>query len=358
MRRGIRTVKMRGLWIHPRSGLPYYRTRRGGKTRLVALPAELPHDHPDFIAAWAAAARGTDAPAAPKAGTLASSWSAALDSEMAATVSDSYRRILERHAKAICAEVGHVRIGAVQTKHIRANVTAARDQSGRLKTWRFWGRYCVSRGWLDSNPAEGARKDTRKSAGHPTWTRDDIAAFRAAYPIGSSPRAIMELCYWTGARISDVVSIGPQHARGTDGVLAFRQIKTDDMAYVPWTSDLPAYAAELDRDRQLCMQSIAHMAGGNTFLQTQAGRPRSSKSAGQDIAAACRAIGLELSAHGLRKARSATLAEHGATTLQIASWTGHRSLSEIERYTREMNRRKSVVRAELETNPAKNGNHR
>ena len=62
MRRGVRSIRLKGLWIHPRSGLPYHRTRRGGKTVLTPLPPDLPHDHPDFLAAFSAAARGTEAP--------------------------------------------------------------------------------------------------------------------------------------------------------------------------------------------------------------------------------------------------------------------------------------------------------
>ena len=38
-------------------------------------------------------------------------------------------------------------------------------------------------------------------------------------------------------------------------------------------------------------------------------------------------------AHGLRKAALRRLAEHGGTTKEIAAISGHKSLSEIERYT-------------------------
>ena len=38
--------------------------------------------------------------------------------------------------------------------------------------------------------------------------------------------------------------------------------------------------------------------------------------------------------HGLRKAAARRLAEAGATPHQIAAVTGHRSLEEIERYTK------------------------
>lgn len=43
----------------------------------------------------------------------------------------------------------------------------------------------------------------------------------------------------------------------------------------------------------------------------------------------------ELSMHGLRKAAARLLAEAGRTAYEIASITGHKTLLEIERYTRE-----------------------
>ena len=199
---------------------------------------------------------------------------------------------------------------------------------------------------------------TKAGDGHPTWRRAEIEAFRAAYAIGTSPRAIMELAFWTGARISDVVAIGPQHV-GRDGVLAFRQCKTGGLAFVPWSCALPAYARGMAADRDLCRAALAHIATGLTFLQTAHGRARSHKAAGHVLAEACRAIGLERGAHGLRKARAVALAEAGATTSQIGAWTGHRSLSEIAHYTRDMDRRAAVLGVDEEqasgTNPELSG---
>ncbi|WP_427789052.1 tyrosine-type recombinase/integrase [Brevundimonas diminuta] len=45
------------------------------------------------------------------------------------------------------------------------------------------------------------------------------------------------------------------------------------------------------------------------------------------------------SAHGLRKAAARRLAEAGCTAHEIMSITGHQSLKEVERYTREVARR-------------------
>lgn len=73
---------------------------------------------------------------------------------------------------------------------------------------------------------------------------------------------------------------------------------------------------------------------GMTHLITDAqGRPL--RSLTDLIAAAVKLAGLPARcvAHGLRKAALRRLAEHGSTTKEIAAVSGHRSLSEIERYT-------------------------
>ncbi len=84
-------------------------------------------------------------------------------------------------------------------------------------------------------------------------------------------------------------------------------------------------------------------AGQMTFLATRAGRPRSRKAVGGDVAKAARLAGVMKSAHGLRKSRSAALAEAGASAHQIAAWTGHESLSEVAHYTRSADRKRAVM---------------
>lgn len=345
MRQGVRAVTLRGLWIHPRHGGKYYRTRRGGQERLTRLP-DLPVDHPDFLAAWAAAARAEDAPKAFQSGTIGSIWRAALASDLFFEFSPAYRAIIQRQAKGITDRAGAAKAGAVAEKHVRADLRDCTNPRARLKAWRFWARFAIDKGWITSDPTAQIRLRLRSTTGHPAWSSAEIEAFRAAYPIGSTARAIMELTYWTGARISDAVKIGPPHLR--QGVLVFRQTKTQDMAYVPWTCALPDYASDMSADRDLCRAALAHIPTGLTFLQTAQGRARSHKAAGHVLAQACRSIELERSAHGLRKARAISLAEAGATPAQIGAWTGHRSLSEIAHYTREMDRFSAVMGADSE----------
>jgi hypothetical protein len=50
-------------------------------------------------------------------------------------------------------------------------------------------------------------------------------------------------------------------------------------------------------------------------------------------------------AHGLRKAAARRLAEAGCTTKEIAAITGHRTLSEIERYTKAADQKRLALAA-------------
>src|SRR5262249_30556433 len=53
----------------------------------------------------------------------------------------------------------------------------------------------------------------------------------------------------------------------------------------------------------------------------------------------------DVSAHGLRKATARRLAEIGCSANQIASVTGHASLSEVQRYTRAADRKRMAREA-------------
>lgn len=351
MRQGIwgRVVRMRGLWIQPRDGKPFYRTRRGGKTVLVALPADLPQDHPDFIAAWANAARTLKPSDPPKAGSLASTWRALRASDLFLSWTPVYRAKIARQWDAICTAKGHVAARAVRDAHITRDVVQASSPGDRLRAWRAWATWCKERGLITDNPALTVRlpKEAKSKGkiGIRRWTGAEIATFRARWPIGTAPRALMELLYWTGLRISDAVVAGPQMI-DKGGVLVVTQRKTGEAAYVPWSCPLPAYAAEADR--QMMLAAISPFAGHLCFLPTRGGKPRSDKAAVQMMLKACAMAEIAVSAHGLRKARAAMIIEAGGTTNQSAAWTGHQSMKLAQHYQREYDRRSAVMGITLE----------
>ena len=181
-----------------------------------------------------------------------------------------------------------------------------------------------------------------KSDGHEPWTRAEVEAFRTRWSIGTVQRAIFEMLHWTGARISDPVKIG-RGMVGADGVLTFKQTKTGDLAYVPWTCLLPHFAAAMQADRDMMHEALKACAGHMTFLATKQGRSRSAKAIGGDLAKSAWLAGVNKTAHGLRKTLATALADGGATTFQVASWTGHQSLSEVQHYTKSAERKRAVM---------------
>jgi integrase/recombinase XerD len=341
MRQGFRgrALIMRGLWVQPRDGKAYYRTRRGGKAVLIPLP-DLPHDHPDFIAAWAEAARTLKPVEKPKAGTIASIWAAAMQTDDFRALNADYSRKLALQAKLICAKGGHVKGAAVKPIHVERDVSDAPDPRARRKAWRFWAKYAKRKGYITEDPTDVALPKMAKAEGHPAWTAEDVAKFRARWPIGSAPRAAMELMHWTGLRVVDAVSVGPQNI-GRDGVLTVKQSKTGGEAFIPWMCPLHDWSGPDERDT--VRAALAPFAGHLTFLATKWGKTRSPKALATMMQDACKEAGIAVSAHGLRKARAVTLAEHGATPHQIGSWTGHESLGEVARYARSMDRRRAVI---------------
>jgi Phage integrase family len=126
-----------------------------------------------------------------------------------------------------------------------------------------------------------------------------------------------------------VVLFGRQHVR--DGVLTFTQQKNRARRPVRLFIPLhPELQAILD----------ATPSAGLTFLTSEHGEPFASPdSFGNAFRRWCREAALpHCSAHGLRKAAASRLAERGATPHEIMAVTGHRTLKEVERYTREASR--------------------
>jgi integrase/recombinase XerD len=96
----------------------------------------------------------------------------------------------------------------------------------------------------------------------------------------------------------------------------------------PVTMDIPVHS-------DLAAAIEASPSGHLTFLTTALGKPFTPAGFGNWFRERCNEAGLpHCSAHGLRKATAARLAERGATPHEIMAVTGHRSLEEIERYTR------------------------
>ena len=180
--------------------------------------------------------------------------------------------------------------------------------------------FTVANGLREHDPSIGIKLRCHKSDGIHTWSEAEITQFETEHPIGSKPRLAFGLLLYTAQRRSDVVRMGRQHIR--NGAMQVRQDKTGAMLEIPIHPELGVI---LD----------ATPSGHLTLLTTEYGKPFTAAGFGNWFRERCDKAGLpkNCSAHGLRKAACRRLAEAGCTIKQIAAISGHRTLSEVQRYT-------------------------
>jgi integrase len=233
------------------------------------------------------------------------------------------RRILE----GLRREHGDRSIATLERRHVVALLdakaktpNAARDL---LRCLRLLVQHAIKLGIRDDDPTAGVRVKMPRSEGFRTWTEDDIAAFSAAYPVGTKPRLAIELLLGTPLRASDVVRVGRGNIRDGSICNIVQQKTKGALPPIPISAALAA--------------AINAAAPGEhvVFLLNEHGRSFTAKGFGKWLTAACQRIGLAgLSPHGLRKAACRRLAEAGCSANEIAAISGHRSLNEVARYTR------------------------
>lgn len=195
-------------------------------------------------------------------------------------------------------------------------------------------RHAVDLGWRGDDPTQGVRKVKHKTGGFLTWNEPHIASFIATHAAGTRAYLALSLLLYTGQRRSDVVRMGHQHVRR--GILSIVQQKTGQDVHIPLH---PALKAILD----------SLPAADPAFLMTVQGRPFTPAGFTNWFRDTVREAGLPdgLSPHGLRKATCRRLAEAGCTPHQIMALSGHKSLSEVTRYTVAAGRKELAAQAML-----------
>jgi len=230
-------------------------------------------------------------------------------------------------------QFGDLAIGKLERAHIKlmlegkaATPTVARTM---LRILRLLIVDAIDSGLRRDDPSIGLKVKLPKSDGFPTWEDDEIERFETAYPLGTKERMALALLLNFAARCSDVVQVGPGNVRGDE--LTYVQKKTGAKLTIPMLDET---ATAID-----AMGTSAHLV----FLVNDNGAAFNEESFSKWFRKRCRAIGLDrasptgkkLSPHGLRKAACVRLAHAGCSTKEIAAISGHKSLHEIERYTRD-----------------------
>jgi len=253
----------------------------------------------------------------------------------------NYRRVIDGFLE----QHGHRRVDQMTREHVDVVIGKMSHKPGAgiilLKRIRTLVRYGMALGWTDRDPTAGVKGYGSKEI-H-TWNESEIAIFEKRWPLGTRERLTFSLLLYTGQRGSDVHRMTWADIVG-DAIRVAQQ-KTAAKLTIPIHDTLQQSLKRANRDYP-------------TILVTNYGQQFSVKGFGQMISAAIQEAELpkRCKAHGLRKAAARRLAEAGCSTSEIAAITGHKTLAEVERYTRAADQERlarQAIQKQLETGRGK-----
>jgi integrase len=193
---------------------------------------------------------------------------------------------------------------------------------------------------LEENPALGVKRvaipkpaEPDEETGHPTFADEDLAKFEAAYSEGTLERRVYAVMLYTGFRVGDAARVGRQHVQ-KDGTIKIKTEKTGTEVEIDIVPPLKRALAAGPHGRPEVLN----------FLTTARGKAWDKNYLGWWFGDACRAIGLNRSAHGLRKAAARRYAERGATVPQLMALFGWRTPAMAIHYV-QMAERKTMALA-------------
>lgn len=251
---------------------------------------------------------------------------------------DARRRIIEKFR----LKHGPKPVRLIDEAHlvkIMNDIASLSSRRSWLKAIKHLLQHAVPIMRKDNPAANIAQLRLPKSKGHWTWTDDQIATYRKHWKLGTKQRLVFEFALETVSRRGEVVRFGPQHCYvGSEGERRIRIERTHGSSDV----DIPmsdALAAAIDAmPLPTPIDGIVPL----TFLHTERGKMRSKKALGNDFAGWVKLAGLpdQCRLHGLKKGGMRRGAEAGLTSHELMGQSGHKSLAEVERYTKAANQRK------------------
>jgi integrase/recombinase XerD len=277
-------------------------------------------------------------------------WLTHLDVERGASrhTLSAYRRDLGRWS-AHLASVGVERPEDVRERHVTDFLAglregdadhpplAATSAARTLVAVRGLHRFLALEGVLDADPARRVSPPSTPARLPKAIPVEDVERLLAAASVGDTPaslrdRALLEVLYGTGARISEAVGLDVDDVERDDGVVRLRG-KGGKERIVP----LGSYAAEalaawLVRGRP----TFAARGIGTPALFLNARGGRLSRQSAWSVLRACaqRAhVGGHLSPHTLRHSFATHLLEGGADVRVVQELLGHASVTTTQIYT-------------------------
>lgn len=286
----------------------YVRIRKGPRVRLP-----VPYGTLDFWDAYDAAIAGKPTGGLrtkPSVGTLTWLWDRYRETgAWTKEIKQATRRQRENIMKHVLAASGSAPYTAVNAASVAAGLAtrSATPSAARnfLDSVAGLFRWALAAGHVKVDPTVGVKPPKRKKGlGFPAWTRDDVEAHRARWPIGTRQYVWLSVVLYTGLRRGDLAKVGRQHVR--DGVITLRTEKGGETI----TVTLPILAPLQEALDAGPIGDLAWICGAR-------GEPFTKESFGNEFSTAARAAGVKKSAHGVRKIAATIAAENGATGKEL-----------------------------------------
>ena len=274
----------------------------------------------------------------------------AVERGLAANTLTSYRRDLRRYAEFLQGR-GLDDLDAVDEQAVSAFLMSLREgdadhqalsatSAGRtVVAVRGFHRFCVADGLATADPAAGVRPPSPARRLPKALPLADVEAIleasgSAGTTLALRDRALLEVLYGTGARISEAVGLDVDDVDRVDGTVVLRGKGGKERIVPIGTYALAAVDAYLTRARpELASVGTSDRAGA-LFLNARGGRLSRQSAWTVLVKAADRAgVTRDVSPHTLRHSFATHLLEGGADVRVVQELLGHASVTTTQIYT-------------------------
>jgi integrase/recombinase XerD len=265
----------------------------------------------------------------------------------------AYRRDL-RLAQAWFLKEHQLELVAVQVSHLQAYISAkfasskATSSNRRLSVFRKYFRYAVRRGLRDDDPTLHLRSAKQAPRFPKVLSEAQVEALIKAPDVGLAlglrDRAMLELLYASGLRVTELVQLKSVEVSLSDGVVSIIG-KGDKQRLVPMGEEARDWIQRYLRSAR--REILAGQASDDLFV-TRLGACMSRQMFWNLIKryAIIAGVNAPLSPHTLRHAFATHLLNHGADLRVVQMLLGHADISTTQIYTHVARERLKVLHAQ------------
>lgn len=208
------------------------------------------------------------------------------------------------------------------------------SKQGILVAWKGFFRFLERERWILVSPMKDLKLKKPKSipkALSLAKVEALIAFYKPETPMGARNRALLEVLYGSGLRLSECARLDLSDIDLREGTLLVRNGKGKKDRYVPILGRArEALQAYLMNSRSV----FAERRDGGALFLARGGSRLGSLSIGITVRQAGRSIGIRVSPHTLRHSFATHLLEGGASIAHVQKLLGHSSISTTSIYTK------------------------